>query len=85
MPVSGSHYRNYVGEFDNFAATMTVSTDLLCSFELLKVGGFAVFERCLCQADTESCLQPLDHAAMKKEMAKNRRRLSSGLQAPIVV
>ncbi|KAK4049588.1 serine/threonine protein phosphatase Pzh1 [Microbotryomycetes sp. JL201] len=28
--------RNYCGEFDNFGAAMSVSTDLLCSFELLK-------------------------------------------------
>lgn len=27
---------NYCGEFDNFAAVMSVSEDLLCSFELLK-------------------------------------------------
>lgn len=44
---------NYCGEFDNFAAVMSVSEDLLCSFELLK---------------------PLDGAALKKEMAKNKRK-----------
>ncbi|ORY78023.1 Metallo-dependent phosphatase-like protein [Leucosporidium creatinivorum] len=51
---------NYCGEFDNFAAVMSVSEDLLCAFELLK---------------------PLDSAQLKKEMAKNRRRLSSGVAA----
>lgn len=30
---------NYCGEFDNFGAVMSVSEDLLCAFELLKVGG----------------------------------------------
>lgn len=28
---------NYCGEFDNFGAVMSVSEDLLCAFELLKV------------------------------------------------
>lgn len=28
--------RSYCGEFDNFGAVMSVSEDLLCSFELLK-------------------------------------------------
>ncbi|KAM0786701.1 hypothetical protein ACM66B_002144 [Microbotryomycetes sp. NB124-2] len=51
---------NYCGEFDNFGAAMSVSTDLLCSFELLK---------------------PLDNAALKKEMTKHRRRLSSQVAA----
>jgi serine/threonine-protein phosphatase PP1 catalytic subunit len=26
---------NYCGEFDNYGAVMTISNDLLCSFELL--------------------------------------------------
>jgi serine/threonine-protein phosphatase PP1 catalytic subunit len=26
---------NYCGEFDNYGAVMTISKDLLCSFELL--------------------------------------------------
>ncbi|BGP34361.1 serine/threonine protein phosphatase Pzh1 [Rhodotorula toruloides] len=47
---------NYCGEFDNFAACMSVSEDLLCAFELLK---------------------PLDSAALKRELARSRRRLSS--------
>lgn len=29
--------RNYCGEFDNFGSVMSVSEDLLCAFELLKV------------------------------------------------
>ena len=31
---------NYCGEFDNFGAVMSVSEDLLCAFELLKVRTF---------------------------------------------
>ncbi|KAH8079665.1 Metallo-dependent phosphatase-like protein [Filobasidium floriforme] len=52
---------NYCGEFDNFAAVMSVSEDLLCSFELLK---------------------PLDGAALKKEMAKNKRKSLQQHQSP---
>lgn len=29
-------FASYCGEFDNFGAVMSVSEDLLCSFELLK-------------------------------------------------
>ncbi|KAK9900299.1 phosphoprotein phosphatase PPZ [Cystobasidium minutum MCA 4210] len=52
---------NYCGEFDNFASSMLVNEDLLCSFELLK---------------------PLDGAALKKELAKCRKKNSAGLLAP---
>lgn len=30
------YFCSYCGEFDNFGAVMSVSEDLLCSFELLK-------------------------------------------------
>lgn len=85
--------RNYCGEFDNFGSVMSVSEDLLCAFELLKVRAAA------CSAPQNSSLtlplcflsidyandranlhpyrQPLDAAQLKKEMAKNRRRLSA--------
>lgn len=61
-------------EFDNFGAVMSVSEDLLCAFELLKVstvldrislGGFVL---------TIFLQQPLDGQALKKEMAKTKRR-----------
>lgn len=48
-------------EFDNFASSMMVNEDLLCSFELLK---------------------PLDGAALKKELAKCRKKNSAGLLLP---
>lgn len=42
---------NYCGEFDNWGAAMSVSEELLCSFELLK---------------------PLDSAALKEEMRREK-------------
>lgn len=57
-------------EFDNFGAVMSVSEDLLCAFELLKVGRDSV----VTSPPANSFLQPLDGQALKKEMAKNRRR-----------
>lgn len=39
---------NYCGEFDNFGAVMSVSEDLLCAFELLKVRRICAQSRLLC-------------------------------------
>lgn len=74
---------NYCGEFDNFAAVMSVSEDLLCAFELLKVRSnrwAEPFPSALTHTSSRLS-QPLDSAQLKKEMAKNRRRLSSGVAA----
>lgn len=56
---------------------MSVSEDLLCAFELLKVrGNVGVLER---KADRHHYRsQPLDSAQLKRDLAKARRRLSSG-------
>lgn len=33
---------NYCGEFDNAGAMMSVDETLMCSFQILKVGGFFI-------------------------------------------
>ena len=56
---------------------MSVSEDLLCSFELLKVGRFAqqrLTKEVAYRSLTLMLSQPLDGAALKKEMAKNKRK-----------
>ena len=51
---------------------MSVSEDLLCAFELLKVRPPVLAFRAT--TDARFIAQPLDGAQLKKEMAKNRRR-----------
>lgn len=47
---------NYCGEFDNFGSVMSVSEDLLCAFELLKVRTFLRANRGRAgSADTSLC------------------------------
>lgn len=57
----------------NFAAVMSVSEDLLCSFELLKVWTPC---RCFSSACTDFAFfhQPLNSADLKKEMTKAKRK-----------
>lgn len=79
-------HRNYCGEFDNFGAVMSVSLDLLCSFELLKVRRRLVppFPLLFPRASFLTqplVVQPLDTAQLKRELAKTRRRLSSSASA----
>ncbi|KAI5454038.1 serine/threonine protein phosphatase Pzh1 [Naganishia albida] len=48
---------NYCGEFDNFAAVMSVSEDLLCSFELLKPLNSADLKKEMTKAKRKSLQQ----------------------------
>lgn len=74
-------------EFDNFGAVMSVSEDLLCAFELLKVSASQpdnIFGcgQTLIVSMTAPSSQPLDSTALKKEMAKNKRRSMQQHQSP---
>lgn len=57
----------------NFAAVMSVSEDLLCSFELLKVRKPRRCSSSAC-ADLAFLHQPLNSADLKKEMTKAKRK-----------
>ncbi len=59
-------------EFDNYGACMSVSEELLCAFELLKV---IFLSNSVCSLLVFMfCSQPLDGAALRKEMTKAKRK-----------